>query len=560
MAKKTLMQFAFDAGYINEEQMEKAKEYKNDAEVSDEKALLDMKFINDATLLDIYHEIYGYEFAGDISGIGLGDFILKFKHNTLQKLGFVPLYANGQITIITSKPQDTLFAEDYINETTGFKGTFKYLLMSETDLNRIINKAFNIEADTTDVESIEVVESGYESSIYDVSENDISGVVNLVNRIFREAVENKVSDIHFEPQEDFFRIRYREDGLLKQKFKLPKNISKQIINRIKTMSNLDVNNNKIIQDGNSRLDIFGKVVDLRVSVIPAANGENVVIRILDQGKMNFDISMLGFSEENESQFYKLIQKPQGIILLTGPTGSGKSTSLYAALSVLNTMERCIITFEEPVEYRMPGIVQVQVNPAMDVTFPKALNSGLRQDIEVALVGEIRDKETADIAFDAANTGHMVFSTLHTNSAASSILRLIKMGIEPYMVSRTLSAVINQRLARRICPHCKEEYFLEENSPYRKVLGCGDKPVKLYRGKGCEQCDGSGYKGRIAVQEFLVVNDEIGELLDRNATTFEIEQAAIRNGMKKIHQDGIDKALSGLTTLDEIHRVVFFENL
>lgn len=560
MAKKTLMQFAFDAGYINEEQMEKAKEYKNDAEVSDEKALLDMKFINDATLLDIYHEIYGYEFAGDISGIRLGDFILKFKHNTLQKLGFVPLYANGQITIITSKPQDTLFAEDYINETTGFKGTFKYLLMSETDLNRIINKAFNIEADTTDVESIEVVESGYESSIYDVSENDISGVVNLVNRIFREAVENKVSDIHFEPQEDFFRIRYREDGLLKQKFKLPKNISKQIINRIKTMSNLDVNNNKIIQDGNSRLDIFGKVVDLRVSVIPAANGENVVIRILDQGKMNFDISMLGFSEENESQFYKLIQKPQGIILLTGPTGSGKSTSLYAALSVLNTMERCIITFEEPVEYRMPGIVQVQVNPAMDVTFPKALNSGLRQDIEVALVGEIRDKETADIAFDAANTGHMVFSTLHTNSAASSILRLIKMGIEPYMVSRTLSAVINQRLARRICPHCKEEYFLEENSPYRKVLGCGDKPVKLYRGKGCEQCDGSGYKGRIAVQEFLVVNDEIGELLDRNATTFEIEQAAIRNGMKKIHQDGIDKALSGLTTLDEIHRVVFFENL
>lgn len=560
MAKKTLMQFAFDAGYINEEQMEKAKEYKNDAEVSDEKALLDMKFINDATLLDIYHEIYGYEFAGDISGIRLGDFILKFKHNTLQKLGFVPLYANGQIIIITSKPQDTLFAEDYINETTGFKGTFKYLLMSETDLNRIINKAFNIEADTTDVESIEVVESGYESSIYDVSENDISGVVNLVNRIFREAVENKVSDIHFEPQEDFFRIRYREDGLLKQKFKLPKNISKQIINRIKTMSNLDVNNNKIIQDGNSRLDIFGKVVDLRVSVIPAANGENVVIRILDQGKMNFDISMLGFSEENESQFYKLIQKPQGIILLTGPTGSGKSTSLYAALSVLNTMERCIITFEEPVEYRMPGIVQVQVNPAMDVTFPKALNSGLRQDIEVALVGEIRDKETADIAFDAANTGHMVFSTLHTNSAASSILRLIKMGIEPYMVSRTLSAVINQRLARRICPHCKEEYFLEENSPYRKVLGCGDKPVKLYRGKGCEQCDGSGYKGRIAVQEFLVVNDEIGELLDRNATTFEIEQAAIRNGMKKIHQDGIDKALSGLTTFDEIHRVVFFENL
>jgi len=285
-----------------------------------------------------------------------------------------------------------------------------------------------------------------------------------------------------------------------------------------------------------------------------------VIRILDQSKLKFDISMLGFSKENEEKFCKLIQKPQGMILLTGPTGSGKSTSLYAALSVLNTIDRCIITFEEPVEYHMDGIVQVQVNPAMGVTFPKALNSGLRQDIEVALVGEIRDRETAEIAFDAANTGHMVFSTLHTNSAASSILRLVKMGIEPYMVSRVLSAVINQRLARRICQNCMEEYKLESNSPYRKVLDCGDKEVILHRGHGCDECAGTGYKGRIAIQEFLIVNDEIGELLDSNATTHEIEQAAIRNGMKKIQQDGIDKSLSGLTTLDEIHRVVYFENL
>lgn len=276
--------------------------------------------------------------------------------------------------------------------------------------------------------------------------------------------------------------------------------------------------------------------------------------------MDFDISMLGFSKENEEKFCKLIQKPQGMILLTGPTGSGKSTSLYAALSVLNTIERCIITFEEPVEYHMDGIVQVQVNPAMGVTFPKALISGLRQDIEVALVGEIRDRETAEIAFDAANTGHMVFSTLHTNSAASSILRLVKMGIEPYMVSRVLSAVINQRLARRICQNCIEEYALENNSPYRKVLNCGDKEIILHRGRGCDECGGTGYKGRIAIQEFLIVNDEIGELLDNNATTHEIEQAAIRGGMKKIQQDGIDKSLAGLTTLDEIHRVVYFDNL
>ena len=355
-------------------------------------------------------------------------------------------------------------------------------------------------------------------------------------------------------------IRFREDGTLKQAHVLPIQIARPVINRIKTMANMDVNNSKIIQDGNIRLEMFGKAVDLRVSVIPAVNGENMVVRILDRNKMRFDISMLGFSSENEEKFKKLIRRPQGIILLTGPTGSGKSTSLYAALSVLNSPDRCIITFEDPVEYRIPGIVQVQINPAMDVTFPQALKSGLRQDIEVALVGEIRDAETAAIAFDEANTGHMVFSTLHTNSAASSIMRLVKMGIEPYIVSRTLVAVINQRLVKRICPHCREEYMLEADSPFRKVLGCGDAPVKLYRGKGCKKCGGEGYLGRIAVQEFLVVNEEIRELLDRGALTAEIEEAAIKNGMKRIHEDGIEKALAGITTLEEIHRTVFFDEL
>ena len=337
-------------------------------------------------------------------------------------------------------------------------------------------------------------------------------------------------------------------------------VSRQLTNRLKTMSELDVNISKTIQDGNCRLEIFGKTVDLRVSVIPAINGENLVIRLLDQNKMSLDISMLGFSKENEEKFKKLIQRPQGMILLTGPTGSGKSTSLYAAISELNTKDRCIITFEDPVEYRVPGIVQVQINPAMDVTFPQALKSGLRQDIEVALVGEIRDEETASIAFDAANTGHMVFSTLHTNSAASSIIRLTKMGIEPYIISRSLIAVINQRLAKRICENCKEEYYLEEDSPYRKILDCGDHPMTMFRGKGCSKCNGTGYKGRVAIQEFLVIDEEIGNLLDNGASTFEIEKAAIKNGMKKIHTDGIEKAIMGITTLDEIHRTVFFDNL
>ncbi|NLB81696.1 MAG: type II/IV secretion system protein [Clostridiaceae bacterium] len=559
MAKRILFQTALGNGYITKDQLQQGEEYRAETNVSDERALLDLKILSEENLLKLYHDIYGHEIATNIKNIVADALTLKCRYKTLLDIGFMPVTRDSKVHIITAKPQNSLFAEDYIREATSYKGGFTYALITETNLKKLINKAFHVESENMEFDSLEL--SAYTpSKTYDVSENDSSTIVNLVNRILREAIENKISDIHFEPQADHLRVRYRDDGLLKMMFKLPKNIANQLVNRIKTMSNLDVNNSKIIQDGNARLDIFGKTIDIRVSVIPSTNGENAVIRILDQSKLKFDISMLGFSEENEKRFCKLIQKPQGMILLTGPTGSGKSTSLYAALSVLNTMDRCIITFEEPVEYHMDGIVQVQVNPAMGVTFPKALNSGLRQDIEVALVGEIRDRETAEIAFDAANTGHMVFSTLHTNSAASSILRLVKMGIEPYMVSRVLTAVINQRLARRICQNCKEEYRLEDSSPYRKILGCGDKEVLLHRGRGCDECAETGFKGRIAIQEFLIVNEEIGELLDNNATTHEIEQAAIRSGMKKIQQDGIDKSLSGLTTLDEIHRVVYFENL
>lgn len=556
----TLLLKAFDMGYITNEQREKAEKYKRETGVNDETAVREMKLMSEDMILDVYVMIYHYPKEQEPE-VTEDNFVKQFTYKQLTRFCFIPVKEDKSVKIMTSQPADLLYAEDLIRDVTGYKGAFGYSLITQSAFNNLLGELFKENGGNVDTSELEELGDEFSSAnIYDISENDSSIVVNLVNKILREAVENKISDIHFEPQETGLYVRFREDGTLKKQYVLPMNVSRQLVNRIKTMSNLDVNNNKIIQDGNARLDTFGKVVDLRVSVIPAVNGENLVIRILDQNKMSFDVSMLGFSKENEERFQKLIKRPQGIILLTGPTGSGKSTSLYAALSDLNTDDRCIITFEDPVEYRIPGIVQVQINPAMDVTFPQALKSGLRQDIEVALVGEIRDEETASIAFDAANTGHMVFSTLHTNSAASSILRLVKMGIEPYVVSRTLVAVINQRLAKRICPYCKTEYMLEADSPYRKVLNCGDAPVKLYRGAGCKKCNDEGYKGRVAIQEFLVFNDEIGNLLDKGATTYEIEQAAIRNGMKKIHQDGIEKALAGITTLDEIHRTVFFDDI
>ena len=556
----SLLNYAYDVGYITGEQKRKAEQYKSETGTSDETVLRDMKLITEEKLVELYQMIYGYETEYDPEkqdGI-LGK---QFKRQDLLRYEFFPVWTGDKIKLFTAQPASLLYAEDLVRDETGYKASFIYVLTTTSSVTGMIEQAFKDESgEVDDIEFDAGTETLTNNTIYNVSDADSSTVVNWVNRVFREAVENKISDIHFEPQEDGFYIRYREDGTLRVEHKLPINTARQIINRIKTMSNLDVNTSKSIQDGNCRLDLFGKLVDLRISVIPAINGENVVVRILDQNKMAFDVSMLGFSEENEEKFLKIIHRPKGIILLTGPTGSGKSTSLYAALSALNTPDKCIITFEDPVEYRMPGIVQIQINPTMGVTFPQALKSGLRQDIEIALVGEIRDKETAAIAFDAANTGHMVFSTLHTNSAASSILRLVKMGIEPYIVSSTLIAVINQRLAKRICPYCKEEYLLAQDSPYRKVLNCGDKDVKLYRGLGCKKCNGEGYKGRVAIQEFLILNEEIGERLDRGGTTLEIEQLAVKNGMKKIQQDGIEKALRGITTLDEIHRTVFFDEL
>ena len=544
----------------DETALAKAVEYQAETNVSPAKALLETKAVTEDGLLDVYHEMYNFNFIRSIKGVKIDSFALKCSGKKLLELGMIPQFVNGVVKLITSNPAGTLMMEDYIREETGYTGIFEYLLVSESNVKKLIAKTFGTEGKPDfDLEEITPEGSGYDNNIFDVTVDDISGIVTLINRILRQAADNGISDIHIEPQDDCCKVRFREDGILKEILQIPRVITHQVISRIKTMAQLDVTNSRIVQDGNVRLDIFGKLIDLRVSVLPSACGENIVIRLLDKSKMNFDIGLLGFSEENEKKFRHLISRPDGIMLLTGPTGSGKSTSLYAALSILNTPDRCIVTLENPVEYRLPGLVQVPVNPAMGLTFPAGLRSALRQDLDILLIGEIRDTETAEIAIAASNSGHMVFSTLHTNSAASSIVRLVNMGIEPFLIATTLTSVINQRLVRRICPECKEKYYLDEYSPFRKVLGRKDK-VTLYRGKGCESCGGTGYHGRLAVQEFLVVDDAIKETLYRRGNTLEIERAAIEGGMTKIQQDGITKALQGQTTLEEIHRVVFFEDL
>jgi len=497
--KKSIYDYAMELGYSNKERIEKAKAYQEETNVTPAKAMIDTKVVTEEILLDIFNDIYGFDMVKNISDVSINkEFALRFDVKQLIKLGMLPQYCNKTLKIITCNPASTLIIEDYVKETTGFCENIEYFLITESNLRRLINRTFDTdEQPMIDVETIEIIEdNSYRNNIYDVTNDDISGIVTLVNRIFLDAVNNGISDVHIEPQEDYLRIRFRDDGILKQSLRLPRNIMHQVVNRIKTMSSLDVNSNKIVQDGNVCLDTFGKLIDLRVSVLPAVCGENLVVRLLDQSKIDFNIGMLGFSPENESIFRKIISRPDGMLLMTGPTGSGKSTSLYAALSILNNLERCIITLEDPVEYRLPGLIQVPINPAMGLTFPMALRSALRQDPDTLLIGEIRDAETAEIAIQASNTGHMVFSTLHTNSAASSIMRLVEMGVDSFMVATTLSAVINQRLVRKVCHHCKEEYYLDEHSPYRKILNFDREKIILTRGRGCEACGGTGWMLKI----------------------------------------------------------------
>lgn len=551
-----LIGIAYENGYINASQKQKAEEYKAQTNTSDDKILLELKMVSQEQIAEMYAQIYGYstEFEPEITD---SEFTAQFPVSDLKKYSFVPVKEKEYIKIYTAKPAELLYAEDMVRDKTGYRGAFQYSVITYDSLQNIIEEIFKNNDSGGDIyESEENADSG----VYNLNDEDTSEIILIVNKVVREAVENKASDIHFEPQSDGLYVRCRYDGTLKITQRYPLSVAGQVANRIKTMANIDVTNNRIIQDGSVRLAISGKTVDLRVSVVPAIYGENIVMRILDQNKMSLNISAIGFSEKDEEKFRKLIHIPQGIILFTGPTGSGKSTSIYAGLSMLNSEDRCIITFEDPVEYRIGGIVQIEINPHQDVTYPNAMKAGLRQDIDTALLGEIRDEETARIAFDAANTGHLVISTLHTNTAASAVLRMAQLNVEPYVIAQSLIAVINQRLARRICPYCKEEYILPLNSPYRKVLDCGTREVILSRGKGCKKCGGTGYMGRIAVLEFLVVNDEIKRCIERGGNTYEIEQLAIKNGMKKICDDGIEKALKGITTIDEIHRTVFFENI
>ena len=384
-------------------------------------------------------------------------------------------------------------------------------------------------------------------------------VIKLVNLILHQAIQERASDVHIEPLEKQLRVRYRIDGVLHEASSPPRHLHAAIVSRIKIMSDMDIAERRLPQDGRVRIRLGSRMIDLRVSSLPTLHGESVVIRLLDRTGGLMRLTDLGMQQDNFAQFRRLITRPHGIILVTGPTGSGKTTTLYAALHEVYTPEKKIITIEEPVEYELAGANQIAVRPEIGLTFATGLRHIVRQDPDIIMVGEIRDRETADISIHAALTGHLVFSTVHTNDAATAITRLIDLGLEPYLINATLEGIVAQRLVRRICPNCREEY---EPTP-EAVLSLGLRPEevkgkKFYRGRGCDRCNNIGYYGRMGIFEILVMNDELREMMLQDASTQELRTASRKFGCRALRESGLLAIYDGLTTIEEVARVTLAE--
>ena len=383
-------------------------------------------------------------------------------------------------------------------------------------------------------------------------------IIRIAYTVISQAVRDGASDIHVEPDKRTVRVRYRIDGVLHEVMPLPKYIEKPLTSRFKIMSDMNIAERRIPQDGRIAVRLSDKDYDLRVSCLPTVDGEKIVMRILDKSSVLLGLNKLGFSPEVQAGVEELCSQPNGMFLTTGPTGSGKTTTLYSVLHKLNTVEKNICTIEDPVEYQLSGIAQVQVHKKAGLSFASAMRSFLRQDPDIIMVGEMRDLETAEIGVEASLTGHLVLSTLHTNDAPSAVIRLVDMGVEPYLISATVQACLAQRLARKICPKCKAPYQVPAGELRRFGLKSKDPQelVTLYRGEGCEACRHTGYKGRLGIYELMRVNDEIRELIVRRAPLADIREAGRANGMHELKEDGLEKVLQGITTPDEVMRVVF----
>jgi len=487
------------------------------------------------------------------------EYLAKFPARILIDRGLMPLAENGDgVAIVTSRVFDTT-GLDELRLATGLD--VHPVIAPSAEIDRFIKKYLGVGADTLqsmiteDDDGVKVVEE-YNDENLDLSTaaHDAS-IIKFVNQVMAEALELRATDVHVEPFESQLRVRYRIDGVL-QEANIPPQVRKYhaaIVSRIKILSHLDIAEKRLPQDGRIRLKIAGREIDLRVSVIPMIHGEAVVLRILDRGDALLGLEHLGMGSREVKVWQQVLDLPHGIILVTGPTGSGKTTTLYAALSKINNSDLKIVTIEDPVEYQLRGINQIQVNNKSGLTFASGLRSILRHDPDVVLIGEIRDRETAEIAVQASLTGHLVFSTLHTNDAPGAATRLVEMGVEPYLVASSLEMVAAQRLVRLICPKCKEELPRGDVEKLRAEFG-EEVPKVMYRGAGCRNCQNSGYRGRQGVFEMMPITDDVRALILERASSREIRKIAVRQGMTSLRDDGWRLIREGRTTAEEVLRL------
>jgi type IV pilus assembly protein PilB len=483
-----------------------------------------------------------------------------------KKHSVLPIKRMGNTLTLAMADPTNVFALDDVGFMTGLQ--IQPVVASEAAIRKAFERLYETGASVTDMMSeleeadtdVEVVEGGEETftkaDVFDLKESaDEAPVVRLINMILTDAIRRGASDIHLEPYEKVFRVRFRIDGVLHEIMTPPKRLEAALTSRVKIMATLDIAERRLPQDGRIKLRYHQREIDFRVSTLPTIFGEKTVMRILDKDALQLDLTALGFDPWSMEQFTKAIHSPYGMILITGPTGSGKTTTLYSAIHTINSPDINIMTAEDPVEYNLKGVNQVQVNDEIGRTFAACLRSFLRQDPDVILVGETRDLETAQIGIRAALTGHLVLSTLHTNDCPSTPARLLDMGIPPFLVSSSLQLILAQRLGRRVCRDCKEPYEATEESlvPYGHVpQGLGT--INFYKGKGCQTCNFTGMKGRVAIYEVMPISTEIRDLILRNATTNEIQDAACSQGMKTLRQNALQKVIDGVTTVEEVLRV------
>jgi len=456
-----------------------------------------------------------------------------------------------EIVVGVTDPGDVLAIDD-IRAATGL--TVRPVVVARTELRRIIDRLRREESDLGDIAESLRPEPAVVANLTSAGED--APIVRYVNSLIEQAIQNRASDLHLEPTETDLRVRYRIDGVLHEVDTVPHAVQSALISRLKIMSNVDITERRVPQNGRITVQIGSRSVDLRTATLPTVWGEKVVLRVLDTGGIDLNLKKLGFSDHNYDRFSASFSKPHGMVLVTGPTGSGKSTTLYATLSQINKTTVNIITVEDPVEYRLPGVNQVQVNHKAGLTFAAVLPAILRSDPDVVLIGEIRDRVTAQLAVEAALTGHLVLSTLHTNDAPSAVIRLTEMGIEPFLVGSSVDCVLAQRLARRLCDWCKEEYepTAYELDAARWSYPDLDRPEALWKPVGCRSCSNTGYRGRIALHEVMPITEAIERLTVQRASAHDVQRVALAEGMRELRQDGLTKAAAGQTSLPEVLRV------